>query len=121
MTGLDSNLMSTKEVKTYEEIKRVMAGQIRQIETAKNLGISERQVRRLVKRVTEGGKEGLIHRLRGKVSHKKIKAEKKDQIIDLYAERYRDFSLTLAQEKFLEIERKSINQERLRKDRKRAE
>jgi transposase len=114
MTGLDSNLMSTKEVKTYEEIKRVMAGQIRQIEAAKNLGISERQVRRLVKRVTEGGKEGLIHRLRGKVSHKKIKAEKKDQIIDLYAERYRDFSLTLAQEKFLEIEKISINRESLR-------
>lgn len=113
MTGLDK-LMSTKEVRIYEEIKRVMAGKIRQIEAAKNLGISERQVRRLVKRVTEGGKEGLIHRLRGKTSCKKIKAEKKDRIIDLYAERYRDFSLTLAQEKLLEIEKISISRESLR-------
>jgi len=113
MTGLDK-LMSTKEVKTYEEIKRVMAGQIRQIEAAKNLGISERQVRRLVKRVTEGGKEGLIHRLRGKASYKKIKVEKKDRIIDLYAGRYRDFSLTLAQEKLLEIDKILINRESLR-------
>ena len=113
MAGLDK-LMSVKEVRIYEEIKRVMAKQIRQIEAAKNLGISERQVRRLVKRVTEGGKEGLMHRLRGKVSCKKIKVEKKDQIIDLYAERYRDFTLTLAQEKLLEIEKISISRESLR-------
>jgi transposase len=114
MTGLDNKLMSIKEVKTYEEIKRVMAGQIRQIEAAKNLGISERQVRRLVKRLTEGGKEGLIHRLRGKASHKKIKAEKKEQIIDICAESYKGFSLTLTQEKLLEIEKICINRESLR-------
>jgi len=114
MTGRDSNLMSVKEVRKYEEIKRVISGQLTQIAAAKNLGVSVRQVRRMVRRVENAGATGLIHGLRGKDSCKRIKSEKKEQIIDICADRYKGFSLTLTQEKLLEIEKISINRESLR-------
>jgi len=106
--------MSVKEVRKYEEIRRVISKQITQVAAAKTLGLSVRQVRRLVHRVKAKGEVGLIHGLRGKPSQKRIKQEKKDRIADICAERYRGFSLTLAQEKLLEIEKISINRESLR-------
>lgn len=114
MTRRDSNLMSIKEVRKYEEIKRVLSGQLTQVAAAKNLGVSVRQVRRMVRRVEKTGESGLIHGLRGKDSCKRIKSEKKEQIIDICADRYKGFSLTLTQEKLLEIEKISINRESLR-------
>ena len=114
MTRKDKKLMSMSEVKKYEEIKRVLNGQITQAEAASILRKSERQIRRLVKRVREKGQEGLIHGLRGQESAKKISTERKEQIIDICAERYKGFSLTLSQEKLLEIEKIVINRESLR-------
>jgi len=114
MTGKDKKYMSIKEVRTYEEIKKVLNGRITQAEAAINLKKSERQIRRLVKKVREKGEEGLIHGLRGRESAKKINIERKEEIIDICAERYKGFSLTLAQEKLLEIEKISINRESLR-------
>jgi len=114
MTRKDKKLMSINEVKKYEEIKRVLNGQITQAEAASILRKSERQIRRLVIKVREKGQEGLIHGLRGRESAKKISIERKEQIIDICAERYKGFSLTLSQEKLLEIEKIAINRESLR-------
>jgi len=114
MARKDKKLMSIKELRVYEEIKRVLNGKLTQAEAALNLKKSERQVRRLVKRVRERGEEGLIHGLRGRESVKKIDAARKEEIIDAYAERYKGFSLTPAQEKLLEIEKIVINRESLR-------
>ena len=114
MIRRDGNLMSVKEVRKYEEIKHVISGQLTQLEASKNLRMSVRQVRRLVKKVKKFGEAGLIHGLRGKDSCKRIKIEKKEQIIDVCADRYKGFSLTLTQEKLLEIEKIVINRESLR-------
>jgi predicted DNA-binding protein (UPF0251 family) len=114
MTQKDKNIMSIKEVRKYEEIKRAIEGKITQSEAAINLGISERNVRRMVKKVRLNGAAGLIHGLRGSTSCKRITEEKKEQIIDLCADKYKGFSLTLTQEKLLEIDKLMINRESLR-------
>lgn len=113
MTGKDI-LMSVKEVKVYEEIKRVISGEITQVRAAVNLGISARHMRRLVRRFKANGEKGLIHGLRGKPSNRRIDEGVKEEIIDVYAERYKGFSLTLAAEKMLETDLIKVNRESLR-------
>ena len=78
------------------------------------LGISERQVRRLVKRVKEQGAKGLVHRNRGRPSPKKMTEEREEQIGLIIEESYRDFGPTLASEKLSERHGIEIGREKLR-------
>ena len=114
MAGKDILLMSISEVRKYEVVKQVIEKRMTQIEAARKLKLGERQIRRLLIKIKKKGKEGLIHGLRGKPSGKKIKQEKKERILNVCYRRYADFSLSLKQEKLLEIEKIVINRESLR-------
>lgn len=94
--------MSQKELKRVGIIQEVIKKQRTQTRAAELLGISTRQIRRLVKRVTEKGLEGLCHQNRGRPSPRKIKPRKAEQILTLYKENYGDFGPTFAQEKLAE-------------------
>jgi len=63
--------MSKKELKRLHLVNKAIAREVRQVEIAEVLGISDRQVRRLVKRVGEEGDEGIIHGLQGEESNRK--------------------------------------------------
>jgi hypothetical protein len=47
-------------------------GHLQQKEAARRLRLSARQIRRLVARLEQEGDRGLVHRLRGRVSNRKI-------------------------------------------------
>ena len=106
--------MSQKELSRIEIIHRVIKRGITQVRAGELLGISERQVRRLSKRVKNEGNEGLCHRSRGCPSIRHLSAKKAEQIISIYKERYADFGPTFAQEKLTE-EGILISRESLRK------
>ena len=65
-------LMRQSEFKRLELIKKAIAKQLTQIEVSKFLGLSLRQVKRIVKKVRIDGDKGIIHKLRGKVSYRRI-------------------------------------------------
>ena len=69
--------MSAKEIRKTEIMSQLARKQITQIEAAKRLGISVRQVKRIWKRYQESGPEGLMHKSRGRRSHNQMDEELK--------------------------------------------
>jgi transposase len=70
-----------------------------QKEAARLLRLTTRQVRRLVQRLREHGDQGLIHRLRGRPSNRRLPSELRQRVLTEYRKCYHDFGPTLACEK----------------------
>ena len=79
------------------------------------LGLSERQVRRLVRDVKERGDRGIIDALRGRPSNRRIPEETREEVLSLYQGRYPGFGLIWLTEKPLECDGIKISDETLRR------
>lgn len=115
MTEKDVFLMSGIDRKRLKVISMAVDKRIKQWEAAEKLDISERQARRLIRRYKKEGDKGLVHRLRGRPSARRIDNHVVEEIVDVYAEKYKGFGPTLAHEKIVEIEGMEICRESLRK------
>jgi transposase len=107
-------MLSQEELKRVHVIKKLLEKRIKQREAAEILGLSTRQVRRLLKRIKREGEAGAVHKSRGKPSGRKLPMNIRDKVIKLYRGRYKGFGPTLAAEKLHEIEDISISDETLR-------
>ena len=114
MAGKDILVMSRKEARRLYVLRKVLDGEIKQVEAASMLCMSTRQIRRIVERIREEGDEGVIHKLRGEESNRKTATKVKDKIIRLYRKKYEGFGPTLAAEKFQELDCIAISDETLR-------
>lgn len=95
-------IMSQKEVKRYDVIKKVINKEINGSNAAEILDLSTRQIRRLKVKVEENGIQGLAHASRGKPGNRKIPDREKQNIINLLHQKYSDFGPTFASEKLEE-------------------
>ena len=102
------------ELKRLYVIEKVREGMIKQVEAAEILSLSSRQIRRIVKRIRVEGKKGIVHKLRGRPSNRRIAGKIRDRVIELYRKEYADFGPTLASEKLLERDGIGVNDETLR-------
>jgi hypothetical protein len=102
------------ELKRYQLITKVFDKNINQQDVAELLGLSDRQVRRIVKRVRVEGERGVIHRLRGLQGARRIPDNIRSRALELYRERYNGFGPTLASEKLLELDHLRVSDETLR-------
>ena len=86
--------LSDKEL--YSEIiKKVISKELTQKEAAVKLGISDRQVRRLVTKYKDIGEDAFVHKNAGKPSHnKKIPDDISTEIINDYLTNFYDYSFT---------------------------
>jgi len=97
---MDKNIiMSLKEVKKYDIIKKLIAGELNGSEASNLLNVTVRHIRRLKRKVGQNGIKGLIHGNRGGTGNRKIPDEERQRIIKLLHEYYYDFGPTLASEK----------------------
>lgn len=103
MARKDIIMLSQRELKRLHVIKKVFEEVMKQVEAAEMLSLSDRQIRRLIKKVRIEGDAGIAHKSRGKPSNRRLPKEIKDGVIELYRERLKGFGLTLAVEKLLEI------------------
>ena len=94
--------MSMKETERIAIMDAVIAKRIKQKHASLQLGISVRQVRRMVKRYKREGTLGLVHKSRGCIGNRAFAPEKKQHIITRIKEQYPDFGPTLASEKLAE-------------------
>lgn len=113
--GKDIIRMSQKELTRVHIIRKVIDNSLNQKEAAEKLNISERQIRRLKERVRIEGDKGLIHRLRGRVSNRRIDDKQWEKILNFCRTVYRGFGPTFACEKLLERDKIKISDETLRK------
>lgn len=106
--------MSQDEIRRFELLGKVLDRQLRQVEVARILHLSVRQIRRLAIRLKEEGAKGLIHKLRGKPGERRIDPKTRKRVLNAYTERYSGFGPTLASEKLAECEKIKISKETLR-------
>lgn len=110
----DIFMMRSDDLERYQIICKIFDNQINQQEAAEYLDLSDRQVRRIVKRVRLDGAHGIIHKLRGSIGCRRLETSLKTKALGLYKRYYHDFGPTLASEKLLERHRIKINDETLR-------
>ena len=73
----------------YQEIKKLVENNGNKLRVAEKLGISVRQVNRLIKVYKEKGKEGFIHGNRSKTPVNKKAETLSNKIIALYTKKYK--------------------------------
>lgn len=115
MVGEDTVTMSAKELRRVHVIRQVLEKRITQREAGTMVRLTDRQIRRLLRRVKEEGDQGLVHRGRGKPSNRRIAEPVKAKMLRLYETRYGDFGPTLAAEKLAERHRLAVSDETLRR------
>jgi transposase len=106
--------MSKKELRRGEILSRVVSGDLTQRKASEELGLSLRQVKRLCKRLKEGGIKGLAHRNRGRASPKKISSSTTASVLELIRRDYKDFGPQLIKEQLEERNHIYISRECIR-------
>jgi hypothetical protein len=91
--------MSQPERDVLKVMAPVLTGQRSQVEAARLLRRSARQVRRLQRRLEAEGDRGVLHRARGRPSNRRLADDLKAGALAAYRDRYADFGPTLAAEK----------------------
>jgi hypothetical protein len=91
--------MSVTDRVRLDAMGRVTRGELTVVAAAGLMGISLRQARRVWKRFRAEGDGGLVHRLRGRASNRRLGEEVRARAVKLHQERYADFGPTLACEK----------------------
>ena len=94
--------MSQRERDVLKAMSLVISGRRTQVEAAKLIGRSVRQVRRIFARLRDQGDGGVVHRLRGRPSNNRIDASIRTRAVELCRSRYAGFGPTLAAEKLAE-------------------
>lgn len=94
--------MSTGELDRLQILQKTMEHRMTQAAAAHALGLSYRQVKRLMALFRRRGAAGLVSGKRGKQSNRRLPAIYTDHLLELVRERYSDFGPTLAREKLLE-------------------
>lgn len=107
--------MSRSELARLEACQRLEAGILTQIEVARQLGLSDRQVRRLLARYRRAGAPGLRSARRGRPSNRRTPAVLLEQALALVQDRYDDFGPTFANQKLREVHGLYLGTETLRK------
>ena len=91
--------MSQRERDVVRVIRSVLDGERTQVEAARLLKRSVRQVRRLQHKLAAGGDPALVHGLRGRPSNRHLDPTLRRRVLKAYRARYPDFGPTLAAEK----------------------
>ncbi len=98
-TSDDRIPMSQHERDILKVIHQVLAGTLSQVEAARLLRLSTRQVRRLQRRLADQGDAGVVHRLRGQPSNRRLDPALRRKALAAYRRDYPDFGPTFASEK----------------------
>jgi hypothetical protein len=106
--------MSQQEVTRQGVVQRVQSKQLTQVQGAVQLGLSVRQVKRLVKAYAAHGAKGLVSKHRGHPSNHQLPVAVKAEALQWIQRRYPDFGPTLAHEKLREVHGLDLSVETVR-------
>ena len=106
--------MSRNERKRLTIMAGVKSGELTLVQAAGLASLSYRQVKRVWRRYQDQGDGGLVHRLRGRASPRRIASELRAKILGRVEVSYADFGPTLAAEYLLE-EGLKVDHETLRR------
>jgi transposase len=107
--------MSAKELNRLEVMQRLSKKQMSQKEAGRILGLSVRQIKRLLKAYRRQGAAGLVSKHRGRKGNNCLSQEVKKRALNLLKTKYKGFGPTLAHEKLVEKEKLKLSDESVRK------
>jgi transposase len=107
--------MSAKELSRLEVMQRLTQQRMSQKEAGRILGLSTRQVKRLLKRYHQHGAAGLVSKHRGRKANNRLSEEVKRKALKLLKTKYQGFGPTLAHEKLVEKDKLKLSDESVRK------
>ena len=119
LNGLESSVSKTGSI-TMQELERAdiiaacTRGEMKATAAAKRLQITTRQVRRLQKRLAEGGVSAMMSAQRGKPSNNQLTPSVAKAALQLVREHYADFGPTLACEQLQDRHGVVLSKETLR-------
>jgi Helix-turn-helix domain len=90
--------LSQRERDRLKVLHEVQQGHLKQVEAAQRLRLTDRHIRRLLARLRREGDGGLVHRLRGRFSNRKIPPALQRTLRQLRQACYTGFGRTLAAE-----------------------
>jgi len=107
--------MSTKERDRLKVLHEVKRGHVTQRGAAQQLGITDRWVRKLLVRMKQEGDGGIVHRLRGRESKRRLPESVRARVLKLVKAKYGDFGPTraceyLAQDDGVEVSKETLRQ-----------
>src|SRR5205809_5943585 len=107
--------MSQAERDRLEALKKAKKKLITQKQAAEEIGVTERQVRRLLRKLRRKGDRAVIHELRGRASNRKLPAELEQRAIAVLSDPvYRGFGPTLAAEYLHQRHQITVSKETVR-------
>ena len=107
--------MNQAERDRLDALKRAKKKLITQQQAAQEIGVTERQMRRLLRRLRQKGDRAVIHELRGRTSNRKLPAEMEQRAITILSDPvYRGFGPTLAAEYLHKLHGLTVSKETLR-------
>lgn len=115
MARTETISVSMRELDRLKTIQAVIDKDMKQGVAAARLGITPRQLRRLVQRYAEEGPAGLASRHRGRPSNRQLPSGLEAQAVALIREHYADFGPTLAAEKLAQRHGLHIAKETVRR------
>ncbi len=107
--------MSQEERDWLDWLKRAQEGSMSQREAAQKMGVSDRWVRKLLKRMAKQGDAVVVHGLRGRPSNRKLPAEMQRQALAILKQPdWHDFGPTFAAEQLAKRHQIQVGKETLR-------
>ena len=106
--------MSQKELGRAQVMRQLEEGQLKQRQAAQQLGLSVRQIKRLVKLYRRFGAPGLLSKKRGRPSHHQLDPQTQARALALLQDHYADFGPTFAHEKLTEVHHVQLGRESVR-------
>lgn len=107
--------MSQRDRDRLVVLKKAQKYLITQKQAAEELGISDRQVRRLIARINDIGDQAVIHGLRGRPSNRKLSEDVRSKALAVLSQEvYRGFGPTLASEYLASKHKLHMGREALR-------
>jgi helix-turn-helix protein len=96
--------LSQRELDILKVLAPVLEGRRTQAEAARLLDFTPRHVRRLLRRIQDGGDAAITHGLRGRPSNRQADADLRRRVLQTYRDQFHDFGPTLACEKLAELD-----------------
>jgi transposase len=83
---MDQLLMTQQERDRLVALKKAKKKLITQKQAASEIGVSERQIRRMLRNLKERGDRAVVHATRGRKSNRKLAAEVKQKVIEILSQ-----------------------------------
>jgi hypothetical protein len=114
MSEQEMLVLSAKERDRLKVLHEVRQRHLTQRQAAEQLRVTDRWVRRLLVRLKQTGDRGVVHRLRGRVSNRRLPESVRQKAVKLVQAKYGDFGPTLASEYLAKTHGVKVSKETLR-------